>query len=109
MGWGKVHKTNATLTIVVITLRSVLAFKMLFFDADADFVLLIIQLLTAENTMPLVTTFSFNFLLQVDMDKTGETRLIELDESYKSEHTVFITPPEIPHLPNGEEHPLQYR
>uniref|UniRef100_A0A8D2NSG3 UDENN domain-containing protein n=1 Tax=Zosterops lateralis melanops TaxID=1220523 RepID=A0A8D2NSG3_ZOSLA len=44
----------------------------------------------------------------VDMDKTGETRLIELDESYKSEHTVFITPPEIPHLPNGEEHPLQY-
>uniref|UniRef100_A0A8C8AU11 DENN domain containing 4A n=1 Tax=Otus sunia TaxID=257818 RepID=A0A8C8AU11_9STRI len=46
---------------------------------------------------------------KVDMDKTGETRLIELDESYKSEHTVFITPPEIPHLPNGEEHPLQYR
>ncbi|KAF1463054.1 C-myc promoter-binding protein, partial [Megadyptes antipodes antipodes] len=45
---------------------------------------------------------------KVDMDKTGETRLIELDESYKSEHTVFITPPEIPHLPNGEEHPLQY-
>uniref|UniRef100_A0A8C9EU92 DENN domain containing 4A n=1 Tax=Pavo cristatus TaxID=9049 RepID=A0A8C9EU92_PAVCR len=44
----------------------------------------------------------------VDTDKTGETRLIELDESYKSEHTVFITPPEIPHLPNGEEHPLQY-
>uniref|UniRef100_A0A8C3V5Q5 DENN domain containing 4A n=1 Tax=Catharus ustulatus TaxID=91951 RepID=A0A8C3V5Q5_CATUS len=47
-------------------------------------------------------------LFHVDMDKTGETRLIELDESYKSEHTVFITPPEIPHLPNGEEHPLQY-
>uniref|UniRef100_A0A8C9EUR5 DENN domain containing 4A n=1 Tax=Pavo cristatus TaxID=9049 RepID=A0A8C9EUR5_PAVCR len=45
---------------------------------------------------------------KVDTDKTGETRLIELDESYKSEHTVFITPPEIPHLPNGEEHPLQY-
>uniref|UniRef100_A0A8C8EBI5 DENN domain containing 4A n=1 Tax=Otus sunia TaxID=257818 RepID=A0A8C8EBI5_9STRI len=40
---------------------------------------------------------------KVDMDKTGETRLIELDESYKSEHTVFITPPEIPHLPNGED------
>uniref|UniRef100_A0A672U7L2 DENN domain containing 4A n=1 Tax=Strigops habroptila TaxID=2489341 RepID=A0A672U7L2_STRHB len=55
-----------------------------------------------------MTTFSFNLTLQVDMDKTGETRLIELDESYKSEHTVFITPPEIPHLPNGEEHPLQY-
>ncbi|NXW89209.1 MYCPP protein, partial [Alopecoenas beccarii] len=45
---------------------------------------------------------------KVDMDRTGEMRLIELDESYKSEHTVFITPPEIPHLPNGEEHPLQY-
>ncbi|NXC51093.1 MYCPP protein, partial [Penelope pileata] len=45
---------------------------------------------------------------KVDTDRTGETRLIELDESYKSEHTVFITPPEIPHLPNGEEHPLQY-
>ncbi|EMP36013.1 C-myc promoter-binding protein [Chelonia mydas] len=45
---------------------------------------------------------------KIDMDKSGETRLIELDESYKSEHTVFITPPEIPHLPNGEEHPLQY-
>uniref|UniRef100_A0A8C8SP93 DENN domain containing 4A n=1 Tax=Pelusios castaneus TaxID=367368 RepID=A0A8C8SP93_9SAUR len=45
---------------------------------------------------------------KVDTDKSGETRLIELDESYKSEHTVFITPPEIPHLPNGEEHPLQY-
>uniref|UniRef100_A0A8D0REU3 DENN domain containing 4A n=1 Tax=Sus scrofa TaxID=9823 RepID=A0A8D0REU3_PIG len=38
----------------------------------------------------------------------GETRLIELDESFKSEHTVFVTPPEIPHLPNGEEPPLQY-
>uniref|UniRef100_A0A8C3SJL9 DENN domain containing 4A n=1 Tax=Chelydra serpentina TaxID=8475 RepID=A0A8C3SJL9_CHESE len=39
---------------------------------------------------------------KIDMDKSGETRLIELDESYKSEHTVFITPPEIPHLPNGK-------
>lgn len=43
------------------------------------------------------------------MDKNGEMRLIELDESFKSEHTVFVTPPEIPHLPNGEEPPLQYR
>ncbi|KAF3830625.1 hypothetical protein GH733_004444 [Mirounga leonina] len=42
------------------------------------------------------------------MDKSGEMRLIELDESFKSEHTVFVTPPEIPHLPNGEEPPLQY-
>ncbi|XP_051836788.1 C-myc promoter-binding protein isoform X1 [Antechinus flavipes] len=45
---------------------------------------------------------------KVDMDKNGEMRLIELDESFKSEHTVFVTPPEIPHLPTGEEHPLQY-
>ncbi|KAG8506201.1 C-myc promoter-binding protein [Galemys pyrenaicus] len=45
---------------------------------------------------------------KVDMDRNGEVRLIELDESFKSEHTVFVTPPEIPHLPNGEEPPLQY-
>ncbi|XP_030045645.1 LOW QUALITY PROTEIN: C-myc promoter-binding protein [Microcaecilia unicolor] len=45
---------------------------------------------------------------KVDMDKSGETHLIELDESYKSEHTVFITPPDIPRLPNGEEYPLKY-
>ncbi|KAH0620096.1 hypothetical protein JD844_014692 [Phrynosoma platyrhinos] len=45
---------------------------------------------------------------KVDTDRTGETRLMELDESYRSEHTVFITPPEIPHLPNGEELPSQY-
>ncbi|XP_075063705.1 C-myc promoter-binding protein isoform X3 [Mixophyes fleayi] len=46
--------------------------------------------------------------IKVDVDKSGEMRLIELDESHRSEHTVFITPPEIPHLPNGEEHPKQY-
>uniref|UniRef100_A0A8C6MR53 DENN domain containing 4A n=1 Tax=Mus spicilegus TaxID=10103 RepID=A0A8C6MR53_MUSSI len=45
---------------------------------------------------------------KVDTDKSGEVRLIELDASFKSEHTVFVTPPEIPHLPNGEEPPLQY-
>ncbi|XP_055982708.1 C-myc promoter-binding protein isoform X2 [Sorex fumeus] len=45
---------------------------------------------------------------KVDMDKSGEVRLIELDESFKSEHTVFVTPPEIPRLPDGEEPPLQY-
>ncbi|XP_077174154.1 C-myc promoter-binding protein isoform X2 [Paroedura picta] len=45
---------------------------------------------------------------KVDTDRTGDVRLIELDESYKSEHTVFITPPEIPHLPSGEELPSQY-
>ncbi|KAG8575004.1 hypothetical protein GDO81_009411 [Engystomops pustulosus] len=45
---------------------------------------------------------------KVDVDKSGDVRLIELDESHRSEHTVFITPPEIPHLPNGEEHPKRY-
>ncbi|KAG9489026.1 hypothetical protein GDO78_005171 [Eleutherodactylus coqui] len=45
---------------------------------------------------------------KVDVDKSGDMRLIELDESHRSEHTVFITPPEIPHLPNGEEHPKNY-
>uniref|UniRef100_A0A7N6A3U6 DENN/MADD domain containing 4A n=1 Tax=Anabas testudineus TaxID=64144 RepID=A0A7N6A3U6_ANATE len=37
-----------------------------------------------------------------------DTRLIELDESYRSEHTVYINPPELPPLPQGEEHPLCY-
>ncbi|XP_041073879.1 C-myc promoter-binding protein-like isoform X4 [Polyodon spathula] len=45
---------------------------------------------------------------KVDLDKLEEMRLIELDESQRSEHTVFITPPELPALPDGEEHPLQY-
>ncbi|KAE8618462.1 hypothetical protein XENTR_v10009389 [Xenopus tropicalis] len=45
---------------------------------------------------------------KADVDRPGETRLIELDESHRSEHTVFITPPEIPHLPNGEEPPKNY-
>uniref|UniRef100_A0A6Q2X3E8 DENN domain containing 4A n=1 Tax=Esox lucius TaxID=8010 RepID=A0A6Q2X3E8_ESOLU len=37
-----------------------------------------------------------------------ETRLIEIDESQRSEHTVFITPPELPPLAEGEEYPLCY-
>ncbi|XP_012500274.1 PREDICTED: C-myc promoter-binding protein [Propithecus coquereli] len=52
---------------------------------------------------------TYGYYNKVDVDKSGEVRLIELDESFKSEHTVFVTPPEIPHLPNGEEPPLQYR
>uniref|UniRef100_A0A668AMV6 DENN domain containing 4A n=1 Tax=Myripristis murdjan TaxID=586833 RepID=A0A668AMV6_9TELE len=43
---------------------------------------------------------------KVDSDRPEETRLIEIDESQRSEHTVFITPPELPPLPEGEEHPL---
>nr|XP_033507212.1 C-myc promoter-binding protein-like isoform X7 [Epinephelus lanceolatus] len=46
---------------------------------------------------------------KVDSDRPEETRLIEIDESQRSEHTVFITPPELPPLPEGEEHPLCYR
>ncbi|XP_017282258.1 C-myc promoter-binding protein isoform X2 [Kryptolebias marmoratus] len=46
---------------------------------------------------------------KVDSDRAEETRLIETDESQRSEHTVFITPPELPPLPDGEEHPLCYR
>ncbi|KAL2088331.1 hypothetical protein ACEWY4_015230 [Coilia grayii] len=45
---------------------------------------------------------------KVDGERTEEGRLIEFDESHKSEHTVFITPPELPPLPEGEEHPLCY-
>ncbi|XP_070815212.1 C-myc promoter-binding protein-like isoform X5 [Chaetodon trifascialis] len=46
---------------------------------------------------------------KVDGDRPEETRLIEIDESQRSEHTVFITPPELPPLPEGEEYPLCYR
>uniref|UniRef100_A0A672J3Q2 DENN/MADD domain containing 4A n=1 Tax=Salarias fasciatus TaxID=181472 RepID=A0A672J3Q2_SALFA len=42
------------------------------------------------------------------VDKVRDTRLIELDESHRSEHTVYINPPELPPLPQGEEHPLRY-
>uniref|UniRef100_A0A4W6EJX9 DENN domain containing 4A n=1 Tax=Lates calcarifer TaxID=8187 RepID=A0A4W6EJX9_LATCA len=46
---------------------------------------------------------------KVDSDRPEESRLIEIDESQRSEHTVFITPPELPPLPEGEEYPLCYR
>ncbi|XP_072888841.1 C-myc promoter-binding protein isoform X3 [Hemitrygon akajei] len=45
---------------------------------------------------------------KLDAERIEDLRLIELDESHKSEHTVFITPPELPSLPNEEEYPLQY-
>ena len=45
----------------------------------------------------------------MDSERPEETRLIELDESHLSEHTVYINPPELPPLPQGEEHPLCYR
>lgn len=43
---------------------------------------------------------------KVDSDKPEDTRLIELDKSHRSEHTVYITPPELPALPEGEEPPV---
>uniref|UniRef100_A0A4W6DJT4 DENN/MADD domain containing 4A n=1 Tax=Lates calcarifer TaxID=8187 RepID=A0A4W6DJT4_LATCA len=45
---------------------------------------------------------------KMDSERPEDTRLIELDESYRSEHTVYINPPELPPLPQGEEHPLHY-
>ncbi|KAL1007596.1 hypothetical protein UPYG_G00088880, partial [Umbra pygmaea] len=45
---------------------------------------------------------------KVDSDRPDETRLIEIDESQRSEHTVFITPPELPALLEGEEPALCY-
>ncbi|XP_031424878.1 C-myc promoter-binding protein-like isoform X3 [Clupea harengus] len=45
---------------------------------------------------------------KVDGERSEEGRLIEFDESHRSEHTVFSTPPELPPLPEGEEHPLCY-
>uniref|UniRef100_A0A8C1WZ88 DENN/MADD domain containing 4A n=1 Tax=Cyprinus carpio TaxID=7962 RepID=A0A8C1WZ88_CYPCA len=45
---------------------------------------------------------------KVDSDKPEDTRLIELDKSHRSEHTVYITPPELPALPEGEEPPMIY-
>ncbi|XP_028999741.1 C-myc promoter-binding protein-like isoform X2 [Betta splendens] len=45
---------------------------------------------------------------KVDSDRPEDAKLIETDESQRSEHTVFITPPELPALPEGEEYPLLY-
>ncbi|XP_041651387.1 C-myc promoter-binding protein isoform X3 [Cheilinus undulatus] len=45
---------------------------------------------------------------KMDSERPDETRLIELDESHRSEHTVYVNPPELPPLPEGEEHPLCY-
>lgn len=46
---------------------------------------------------------------QVDSERPEDTRLIELDKSHRSEHTVFITPPELPPVPEGEEPSMLYR
>lgn len=61
---------------------------------------------TEEKTKQNCVVFFSN---QTDSERQEETRLIELDESHRSEHTVYINPPELPPLPEGEEHPLCYR
>ncbi|KAB5574891.1 hypothetical protein PHYPO_G00214330 [Pangasianodon hypophthalmus] len=45
---------------------------------------------------------------KVDSERPEDTRLIELDKSHRSEHTVFITPPELPPVPEGEEPSILY-
>lgn len=45
----------------------------------------------------------------MDSERPEDARLIELDESHRSEHTVYINPPELPPPSQGEEHPLCYR
>ncbi|KAF5895051.1 C-myc promoter-binding protein isoform X1, partial [Clarias magur] len=45
---------------------------------------------------------------KVDSERLEDTKLIELDKSHRSEHTVFITPPELPPVPEGEEPSILY-
>ncbi|XP_034466516.1 DENN domain-containing protein 4B-like isoform X1 [Hippoglossus hippoglossus] len=45
---------------------------------------------------------------KVDVEKPEEVRLIDMDETYSGEHTVFIMPPEEPQEPDGSECPALY-
>ncbi|XP_051901548.1 DENN domain-containing protein 4B-like isoform X2 [Pristis pectinata] len=45
---------------------------------------------------------------KVDVEKMDAVRLIELDESQRSEHTVFIMPPEVLQNPDGKDTPQLY-
>lgn len=47
--------------------------------------------------------------VQVDGEKMEDLHLVELDESYRSEHTVFIMPAEEPIDPNGTEPQARYK
>nr|DBA13834.1 TPA: hypothetical protein GDO54_004870 [Pyxicephalus adspersus] len=47
--------------------------------------------------------------VQVDGEKMEDLHLVELDESHRSEHTVFIMPAEEPMDPHGIEPPAQYK
>lgn len=48
-------------------------------------------------------------VLQADVEKPEEVRLIDLDESHGGEHTVFIMPPEVPQEADGSDCPALYR
>ncbi|XP_062897836.1 DENN domain-containing protein 4B-like isoform X1 [Mobula hypostoma] len=45
---------------------------------------------------------------KVDVEKMDAARLIELDESQRSEHTVFIMPPEVLQTPDSQDPPQLY-
>ncbi|KAM9293981.1 DENN domain-containing protein 4B [Gastrophryne carolinensis] len=47
--------------------------------------------------------------VQVDGEKMEDLHLVELDESHRSEHTVFIMPAEEPQDPHGPEPVAQYK
>ncbi|XP_073493462.1 DENN domain-containing protein 4B [Phyllobates terribilis] len=47
--------------------------------------------------------------VQVDGEKMEDLHLVELDESHRSEHTVFIMPAEEPMDLNGSEPPARYK
>ncbi|XP_018427850.1 PREDICTED: DENN domain-containing protein 4B [Nanorana parkeri] len=47
--------------------------------------------------------------VQVDGEKMEDFHLVELDESHRSEHTIFIMPAEEPQDPHGTETPAQYK
>ncbi|XP_075464148.1 DENN domain-containing protein 4B isoform X1 [Ascaphus truei] len=47
--------------------------------------------------------------VHVDGEKMEDLHLVELDESHRSEHTVFIMPAEEPQGPSGTELPARYR
>lgn len=45
--------------------------------------------------------------MQIEKELSEDTKLLELDESQKSEHTVFVMPPEPP-PDNGPEPAPRY-
>ena len=48
-------------------------------------------------------------VLQLDVEKPEEVRLMDVDESGGGEHTVFIMPPEVPQEADGSDCPALHR